>query len=259
MPTELIAGYLKLPVFALVAARLGGLLMFQPVLGAMAIPARLRALLVLGLAAMITPLVHLPADAPDTPLGVLFALGSEVLLGGLLGLLTAACFIGLEIGSQLVAQEAGLAYGQLVDPNTEQEQTIIGVFHVQFAVVVFLVIGGHRALVAACLDTFDSIPLLEATAAVAWGGELLYRVLDLGGHVALRVTAPALLALFLVNLALGFISRTLPQLNIIAVGFSLKSLVAFLVMAVALPSATDAWLSALDRVYLWLGELLGPG
>jgi flagellar biosynthetic protein FliR len=259
VPAELIAGYLKLPVFALVAARLAGLLMWQPVLGAMAIPARLRALLILGLAAMITPLVHLPADAPDTPLGVLLALGGEVLLGGLLGLLTAACFVGLEVGGQLVAQEAGLAFGQLVDPNTEQEQTVVGVFQVQFAVVVYLVIGGHRALLAACLDTFESIPLLATVATGAAGSELLCRVLDQSGQVALRVTAPALLALFLVNLALGFISRTLPQLNIIAVGFSVKSLVAFLVLAAALPSATGAWLTALEHVYLWLGELIGPG
>ncbi len=257
MPWELLSLYLKLPVFALVAARLGGLLMFQPILGSLAIPWRVRALLVLGLAALLTPLVPWPAGAPDHPAGIIIALASEVLLGGLIGLVTAACFLGLEMGGQLVAQEAGLAFGQIADPNSDQEQTVMGVFYVQLAAAVYLVIGGHRALIAACLDTFSTIPLLAETQAAPLGTELLSQVLGLSGHVAIRVAAPALLALFLVNLALGFVSRTMPQLNIIAVGFSIKALIAFLLLAVALPMAGETFLTAVEQAFAWLNELLG--
>jgi len=257
MPWELFSLYLKLPVFALVAARLGGLLMFQPILGSLSIPWRVRALLVLGLAALLTPLVPWPAQVPDHPAGIMIAMASEVLLGGLIGLLTAACFLGLEIGGQLVAQEAGLAFGQIADPNSDQEQTVVSLFYVQLAAAVYLVIGGHRVLIAACLDTFSTIPLLGDTRVTALGTEALCQALSLSGHVAIRVAAPALLTLFLVNLALGFVSRTMPQLNIIAVGFSVKTLIAFLLMAVALPTAGDTFLTALEHASLWLNELLG--
>ncbi len=255
MPLELLAQYLKLPVFALVASRLGGLLLFQPVLGSMAIPTHLRVLLVLGLAALLTPLVSLPAAAPATPLGIVFAMGSEVLLGALIGMLTLACFVGLQMGALLIAQETGLAFGQIVDPNSEDEETIIGVFYVQVAIVVYLIIGGHRALVTACLDTFDTIPLLGGTGAAPWGSELLCKALTLGGHVALRVAVPTMLALFLANLALGFVSRTMPQLNVLAVGFSIKALVAFVLMAVSLPSAADAFIGSIERVFSWVHQL----
>jgi len=259
MPFELLAQYLKLPVFALVAARLGGLLMFQPVLGSLAIPHRLRVMLVLALAALMTPLVHLPAAAPDTPLQIAFAMGLEVLLGGLIGLVTVACFLGVQIGGQLIAQEAGLAFGQIVDPNTDHQQSVIGVLYVQLVAVVYLVIGGHRALVSACLDTFQTIPLLADGGAARVGGEMLCDAIALSGHVAFQVTAPAMLALFLVNVAMGFVSRTVPQLNILAVGFSLKAMVAFLLMAVSLPSAADAFIESLEQVCLWLNEFLGTG
>ncbi len=257
MPYELLATYLKLPVFALVASRLGGLLMFQPVLGALAIPTRLRAMLILGLAAMITPFVALPANAPDTPLELLLAMTTEVLLGGIIGLAGVIAFLGLQWGGLLVAMESGLAFGRVVNPTTEEDETVVGIFYLQMAVVLFLVVGGHRALVAACLDTFEAIPLLSDRCGSAFGADLLLQALVLSGHVAFRVAAPALIALFLVNLAMGFISRTMPQLNILAVGFSLKSMIAFLVMAVSLPSATGAFVDATQMIYGWLNELIG--
>ncbi len=257
MPFELLAQYLKLPVFALVASRLGGLLMLQPVLAATSVPMQVRALLVLGLAALLTPLVSLPADAPDNPLDILLAMAWEVLLGAMIGLLTAACFIGLQMGGLLIAQESGMAFGHIVDPTFEDEEAVVSVFYLQLALVVYLVIGGHRALVTACLDTFQTIPLLSSHPTALASGPMLCRALSLSGHVALRVAGPTLLALFLVNLALGFLSRTMPQLNILAVGFSLKALVAFLLMAVSLPSATEALIAALQQGCAWINQLVG--
>ena len=258
MPFELLAQYLKLPVFALVAARLGGLLMFQPILGAMAIPMNLRVLLVLGLAALITPIVGLPPDAPASPLAILLAMGTEVLLGGLIGLVGVTCFLGVQWGGLLIAQESGLAFGHIVDPNSEEQETVIGVLYLQLAAVVFLILGGHRALIAACLDTFVTIPLLSDTGVTQFGAELLCQAVTLGGQIAMRVAAPAVLAMFLANLAMGFVSRTMPTLNVLAVGFSIKAMLAFLLMAVSLPSAADAFLGAVDQAHGWLGDVLNP-
>lgn len=260
MPFEVVAQYLKLPVFALVASRLGGLLMLQPVLGALSIPMNLRVLLVLGLAALITPMISLPAAAPATPLALVFAMATEILLGALIGLVGVACFVGLQIGAQLIAQESGLAFGQIVDPTSEEQESVLGVFYIQLAAVLYLIVGGHRALVGACLDTFQTMPLLSARPVAGASVEILLQALGVGGHVALRVATPAMLAMFLVNVALGFISRTMPQLNVIAVGFSLKALVAFAVMAAALPSAADAFIESVAQAYRWIDTLLSsPG
>ncbi|MEW6252126.1 MAG: flagellar biosynthetic protein FliR [Planctomycetota bacterium] len=275
MPLEALALYLKLPVFALVAARLGGLLMFQPVLGALAVPVPLRVLLVLGLAALVTPVVALPAAAPDTPLTLALALGGELLVGILLGLLCAALFAGLQLGGLLIAQQSGLAFGQIVDPTNEEEDTVPGVLYVQLTLVVYLAIGGHRALVAACLDSFAHWPLaahapllgsitgspgLSGAAGAPDSGtpalQLLGDTLALATQLAFRVAGPTLLALLLVDVALGFITRTMPQLNILAVGFSIKGLLAFALMAASLPVAMDAFIETIGRVFQWATELL---
>ncbi len=258
MPLQALALYLKLPVFALVAARLGGLLMFQPVLGAVGAPVSLRVLLVLGLAALLTPFVPWPATTPDTPLGLALAFGGELLLGGLIGLVSVLCFVGLQLGGLLVAQQAGVAFGQMVDPTTDEEETVFGVFYLQLALVLYLAIGGHRALVSGCLDTFQTVPLLAHWDGLQSGATVLTQTLTLSMQVAFRVAGPALLALLLVDLALGFIARTMPQLNVLAVGFSIKGLLAFALMAIALPSAMDAFVNTVEHMTRWVTTLLSP-
>ena len=257
MPYELLNYYLKLPVFIMVAARLAGLIMFQPLLGALSIPMRARLLFILALAALCTPLIDFTGNIPDTVLGLIIAMVGEILLGALIGLVIAICFVGVQMGGTMIAQESGLAFGQIADPSTGESLSVLSAFYMQLIAVVYLIVGGHRVLLAVCLDTFDSIPLLGDVGLAKAGVELLVAALTLGGVVTIRVAAPVVLTLFLVNLALGFISRTVPQLNIATIGFSLKALVGFVIMAVALPSALAAFTDALELSFDWLRQLTG--
>jgi flagellar biosynthetic protein FliR len=258
MPLELIASYLRLPVFALVASRLGGLIMFQPIIGGYAIPRHIRALLVLGLAALVTPLVQLSAPMPTRPATVVFAMGNELLLGVLMGIVVRMCFLGLQLGGQIIAQESGLAFGRIADPTTGVAQSVLSNLYLQLGAVVFLIVGGHRVLIAVALDTFDAIPLLGDQGTFTRGVGLVFDALTIGGEIAVRVAAPTVITLFLVNLAMGFVSRTIPQLNIVTVGFSVKGLVAFLLIAVSLPAAFEAFTDALEATVGWVAELGGP-
>lgn len=257
MPFELIGIYLKLPVFLLAASRLGGMLMFLPVFGGYAVPTNVRVLLVIGLAAVVTPLIGVDTTLAWHPLGLLIALGRELLLGILMGLIVHMCFLGLQLGGQLIAQESGLAFGQVADPTTDVEQTMISSLYIQLGAVVFLIIGGHRALIAAALESFRRIPLLGDNAATTSGVELLLDAVGVSGEMAIRVAAPVLLTLFLINVAMGFISRTVPQFNILTIGFSVKGMVGFLLMAVALPTGLAAFTEALEVSVGWIGALTG--
>ena len=257
MPHELFALYMKLPVFMMVFARLAGLIMFQPILGALSIPMRIRAIFIIGLSALVTPFVHSAGVMPHTLFGLAIALGGEMLLGMLVGLVVAICFVGVQMGGTLVAQESGLAFGQIADPSTGEQMAVLSAVYVQLTGVVYLIVGGHRALLSVCLDTFETIPLLGETGLAQAGADMLVDALTVGGAVAIRVAAPAVLTLFLVNMALGFISRTVPQLNIVTIGFSLKALIGFVIMAISLPSAMMAFTDALELSLGWLSQLTG--
>ena len=114
----------------------------------------------------------------------------------------------------------------------------------------FLIIGGHRMLLGGLLDTFSVIPpggsvaLFLGTgngvAAPGWLASLVETCLVLiaqSFHVAVRAAAPVVTAVLLATLVLGLISRTLPQLNVMVVGFGLNAMITFGVFFLSLGAA----------------------
>lgn len=262
MPAELFQWYLHLPVFALVAARLAGLLMFQPLLASLAVPMQLRAALVLTLAALATPLLATPLLAappqmPGTLAELAIALGGELLLGAALGLGLAAVLVGAQVGGLLIAQESGLNYGQIADPASGEELTPLSMFYLQLATMLLLAIGGHRIVIQAVLHSFSTLPLPGAGDRAGDGLDFVLDALAVSMQLGFQIAAPTLVALTLANIVLGLISRTVPQFNVLTVGFSLKTLLAFVVMAVSLPAAVQVTVEALEHVVAGIGDMLG--
>lgn len=257
MPFELLTSYLHLPAFALVVSRLAGMVMFQPMIGGMSVPTQVRALLTIGLAAIVTPMVPMPADAAADVVALTIGLVSEFGLGVVIGIVVRMCFVGLQMGAQLIAQESGVAFAQIADPSSGLESDMLSVFYTQLAGVVFLIIGGHRVLISGALDSFTSVPLLSGGPDPGAVIDLLIASLASGCELALKVAAPVLVTLLLVNVALGFIARTVPQLNVVTVGFSIKGILAFLLVAVSLPIGIDAFTAMLADVVDGYQALIG--
>lgn len=257
MPGELYQLQQQAPVFLLIVMRLAGMFMFQPVFGAVSLPVRVRLLLVLVLAAVLAPVAELSSAAPDTPAEVALALGSELLLGALIGMVVRLCLLGLELAGQLIAQESGMGFAQVVDPASGGTVDVLSAAYTQLGLVVYLIIGGHRMLVSACLDTFAAMPLLARPQGLAAGFDLLVNVLTQGTLLAVRVAAPVVIALFIINVALGFISRTVPQMNITVLGFGLKGMVLFVIAALALPVSMEAFGETVIDAIGSLREMLG--
>jgi flagellar biosynthetic protein FliR len=74
----------------------------------------------------------------------------------------------------------------------------------------------------------------------------------------LRIAAPVLSTLFLVNVGLGFLSRSVPQLSVPTLGFAIKGMLAYLVIAVSLPATMETFVSAMDQSLAWAAQWIGP-
>jgi flagellar biosynthetic protein FliR len=108
----------------------------------------------------------------------------------------------------------------------------------------FLLAGGHRAAMAALLDTFKVIPLLSFRLDETFI-LLLVEMLASAFILGIRLAGPVLLALFMMGTALGFLSRTMPQFNILTVGFTLRLLLALAVGGLAISASQDVLLDAI--------------
>lgn len=229
-------GPLFLPLYAMVMFRIGGLMLVAPVYGSQAVPARIR----VGLAAVIA-LTMFPVVAPSLPTDLTIATGiagvfGEFVIGLVLGLTTNIVFTGIQLAGMVIGQQAGLGLGLVFNPALDSNTTIIGQLFFLVAMTAFLLMGGHRELMRALLDTFSTIPVMSYRTQPAIL-DLMVKVLTTSMITALRMVAPVLMSLFITTLVLGFISRTMPQMNILSVGFVVRTLVALGMAGVAIAAA----------------------
>lgn len=256
MPWSLFDILLALPVYALVLFRLGGFMLTAPVFSSRVIPGRVRGAMVIALAAMIFPAVSRQAPTDMTLSAVLIGGAGELLIGMAIGLTLSVFLSGAAFGGMVAGQQAGLALGQVFDPSQNEQTTIIGQIFSMTLVVVFLLAGGHRAAVLAVLDTYRAMPLMSVEL-----GEpvvlLLIEAITASFVFGIRLAAPTLIALFLVTTSLGFLSKTMPQLNILSVGFMVRLLVAMGVLGLTVSSCEELLIDhvwdALDAVRVAFG------
>lgn len=238
--------FAQAPLFALVVIRVSGMVMLAPVLGMTSIPVQIKAMVVLVLSMILFPLVGPVASPPSSLAGLIVAAGMELLIGISMGFILMILFSGIELGANLISQQMGLTMAQLIDPMTEISTDVLGQLYMLMASLIYIMMNGHLILIQSLVRTFQTVPLMGASV----GRGVLDAMLDIlttSFTLGIRVAGPALAAIFLATLAMGFISRTMPQLNILAAGFSIRIMLAMFLMIASLGS-----LCILCQDHLWL-------
>ncbi|HEX6961550.1 MAG TPA: flagellar biosynthetic protein FliR [Lacipirellula sp.] len=210
--------------FVLVLARVGALMATAPIFGNRSAPMQVRALLAVAMSLMMTPLYssQAPADVTNMLAFSKFVL-SEALLGALLGLGVMILVSGVQLTGHIVSQLGGTALSEGADPVTDENLPVFSQMFYFLTLAMFVLLDGHRLLTEALLDTYLWAPPGRGVLGASYV-EALKTLLTQSFLLAIRAAAPAMAALLLATLVLGLIGRTLPQINILAVGFSVNAL-----------------------------------
>ncbi|MCL6504402.1 MAG: flagellar biosynthetic protein FliR [Pirellulales bacterium] len=227
-------------VYLLVLARISGLVIVGPVLGGPELPAQVRVLLAVALTLLVAPLQSAGgAYVPRTLWELLLAAAGELAIGVALGMGVVALLAGLQLAGQIVGQASGLSLAEVFNPTLETSVPIFSQLWYVLGVALFVVVGGHRLVIAGLLETLAAIPPGSAGLELAWD-ELASRLASQSLALGIRAAAPSLAAVMLATLVLGLIGRTLPQLNLLVMGFGLNALATLWVLAASL--AGTVWL-----------------
>jgi flagellar biosynthesis protein FliR len=231
----------KLILLTLVLARVAGLTMTAPVFGTAAVPLHVRAFLAAALTLLVAPSQwHVAIEQPGNIVHYLVLLGGEALIGVCLGLGVLILVHSMTLAGEMIGQVSGLRLSDLLDPELDENVPLFSRLMFLLTVAVFLCLGGHRMLMAGLLDTFRTIPPGSGASSrsMAEGFVLL---VSQSFSLGVRAAAPAVTALLLATLALGLIGRTLPQLNILSLGFGLNAMLAFAALGLTLGAAVLAF------------------
>lgn len=240
--------------FALVVSRMVGLFVFAPMLSSITIPFQAKALLSVMMAMAVYPGVPVAFSAPPLDLiGLAPLLVSEALVGVCVGVIASIPVMVMQMSGHVAGFQMGLSMATIYNPEFETNSDVIGetMFFLGFSI--FLALGGLEVTWAALLTTFERVPA-GAMAASSVPLETYTGLAASAFEMALRVSGPATATVFLVMVAMGFLMKTMPQINVMSIGFAVKIVVGLLATAVALQVIANVASDETLRVFAVLGE-----
>jgi flagellar biosynthetic protein FliR len=246
---------LNLPLLALVLARMSGLVIFAPFFSSGSIPINVRAFLAANLTIIVLPFATLNMVVPSDLSSLVVAITGELLIGMTVGMMTTTLFSGLELSGMLIGQQMGISVAQVFDPLFNENSSALGQLYFWLAMVVFLLIRGHIVLIGALAKSFQTLPIGKFIVSEEVVSSLI-QILQMSFILALHIFAPLLVAIFLTTLAMGFVSRTVPQLNILSIGFPLRIAFGFVLLVLCLPPVVQVFLNMLDKTMMKVYEVL---
>ena len=265
--TQFVVDHLVLVI--LVLTRLSTLLMAMPAVG-VGVPRRVRALLAILITFLLIPPIADQTPSESLPqfdqwIDLTIAMAREAIVGMLIGATVQLIVTGFQTGGEIMTGTGGMQLGDAIDPTTSSSMPATARLIGLMVTAILLAVGGHRLMLTLFLDSFESMP---AGAVVLGRGMLDLVVTQLAGGMAagVRIAAPVVAALLLSNLVTGLISRTLPQINVLAVGLPINALSLLVVLSLTIGSIGLVFQSelsiALERVAdLFAAEVAGvlPG
>jgi flagellar biosynthetic protein FliR len=216
----------------LLTVRIAALLLLTPVLHAVPVPLTVRLLLVIALACVIA----MPFGAAQTPavdgLGALLeAVLREAAIGATLGLGVLMAFAGFSLAGRLVDVQIGFGIAQVFDPSTRSQVPVLSAVFGLLAAVFFFLVDGHHALLRGIAYSVERFPVGRG-GTFAGAAEVLVRGMAALFTLGFALPAPIVLALLLVEFALGVVSRNLPQMNMLVMGMPVKIIAGLLALSV---------------------------
>jgi flagellar biosynthetic protein FliR len=220
--------------FVLILMRSAGIFLTAPVFASRNIPVSVKASWVLLVSFLIFPVVDfktVPLPMVGLPLGL--AVIRELLIGFSIGMGATLILTGIQLAGQIVDIQMGLGMVNIIDPVTSTQISVMGQYFYLIATLVFLAVDGHHILIRAVVDSFGIIPLGQAHFSQALGTKMM-NLFSQVFFIAFRIGAPIIGALFITNMALGIVARTVPQMNVFIVGMPLNLAVGFLMAALSM-------------------------
>ncbi|OYX48835.1 MAG: flagellar biosynthetic protein FliR [Alphaproteobacteria bacterium 32-64-14] len=231
---------------ALLFARLGAVMMVAPVFGEQAVPATFR----LGLAVLVTATLapSLAMNAPPAPANVVGAIPliiSEIIIGLILGLGARLMMSALQVAGATAGIASGLGFAQQIDPIASQPAAVFSGFFSLLGLVLIMSAGLHHIMIQAAGDSYAIFP----PGGLPPIGDATQFVIDAVANsfrLGIQIAAPVLIFSLIFNIALGLISRLIPQVQVFMTAMPLSVMLGLAVIALGLGGGLMVWLDAME-------------
>lgn len=222
-------------VFLLVFVRMTGLFVIAPIFSRRNIPTALK----IGFSFLLALILMNTIEVTDLDnytnlYQYALLIIKEFIVGITIGYVAYLVFIAIYMAGQVIDMQIGFGMVNVIDPMSNIQIPVTSNFYFILSMLLFLLANGHHLLVRALFESYQYIPIGGAV----FNNDLMNDVIRAFGNIffiGFKISAPIVAAILITDVALGVISRTVPQLNVFVVGMPLKILLGIAVMILTIP------------------------
>ncbi len=226
MTPEIFSKYL--PSFLFILLRTSIVMSFLPVFSSRNLPMQFKAGFLIVIAIFLAPIVEVKISLDELP----FLVIQEAFFGIVLGMSARAIFMAVEMAGQVMSNVMGLSIATAFNPEIGQS-TEIGRFYGLTAMLIFLTVDVHHDLIYVFVKSYEILQPGNI-----YAENLITRAISGGSNLfilALKLSAPVVIIMFILNIVFGFLYKAAPQMNIFFITYPVFIFVGFLVMLISVP------------------------
>lgn len=239
--------------FMLASLRIGAFLVVSPIFGSTAIPVQVRVIVATFLAVMVMAYSEVPDIESFNELRIIGVIITELLIGIAAGLILTIWFSAAVLAGEKIATSAGLGYAAQIDPNSGGQTPVVSQMLSLFMIILFLGVNGHLVVLRTMLESYSYLPIgaMPAWGAFIKGGVSAASAMFVAASI---IMLPIAVVMLLINLAVGVITRSSPQLNLFSFAFPMSLLAIFILFYLSVDSMShalkDLGISAMENLHL---------
>jgi flagellar biosynthetic protein FliR len=215
--------------------RVSAIIVTMPIIGNAIVPMQVKGGISLLITIAVYPFIQRDLSAvPFAVVPLLVRIASEVAIGVIIGFTARFIFAGIQFAGDIMGFQMGFSIANMFDPMISQEVSILSEFQFIMAMIIFLFVDAHHIFFIAMVDSFQVLHLQE----LRLTPELFQRLVTLSGDVfviAVKISAPILAVMLFINIGLGVIARTVPQINVFVIGIPLQIALGLIFLGVTAP------------------------
>ena len=232
--------------------RIAAMLMVMVAVGSRTTPQRVRLFFALSITVAVFPVL------PAAPLEIeLFSLASalvifqQILIGIAIGTISTFVVQTFVVAGQVIAMQTSLGFASMADPMNGQSSPVVGQFYVLLVTLLFLNLDGHLLMIELIIRSFETIPI-SIKGLLATDYQKLAAWFSIMFEAALALSIASMVAMLLVNLSFGIMTKAAPQLNIFSLGFSISMIFGLFVIWITLKNVPihfeNQWLRGITTI-----------
>jgi flagellar biosynthesis protein FliR len=237
-----------LAAFGLFLVRTSAFVLATPFFGAQSVFGGVKVGLIASLALILFSVHGAPLPEASSPAVFAVLAVRELLIGVSLAFVLQTVVLAVRVAGEMIGNEMAFNMASVVDPGTGANTPMITQLYEALFLLGLLAVDGHHLLLRALASSFERAPVGSATLGSGLAESAITLLSDLF-TAGLTFAAPVLVLLVLSSILVGLVARTMPYVNVMEVGFSLRIIAGLFAMTLFAPLVAPA----LGRLYGMLG------